>query len=67
MERKRTDIIVLTQALWGKRSGKDISDKDAKEIVDNVTVYFKILTEWEHDSSPQGRKDLREDTWITGK
>jgi hypothetical protein len=36
-----------TLELWRSRTSRVLSREDAREIVENVTGFFKILAEWE--------------------
>jgi hypothetical protein len=36
-------------ALWQPRVGRDLSREDARQILENVRGFFKILAEWSRD------------------
>jgi hypothetical protein len=40
------NLIDQTIALWQSRFQRDLSREDARQIVENVTGFFNILTEW---------------------
>jgi hypothetical protein len=40
------NLIDQTIALWQSRLQRDLSREDARQIVENVTGFFNILTEW---------------------
>jgi len=42
-----SDIIEQTLDFWGKRTGKDLSREDAREMVANVAGFFQVLAEWD--------------------
>jgi hypothetical protein len=46
-------LIEQTKQFWQARTGKPISDEDAREIIENITGFFKILIEWDEKSKNQ--------------
>src|ERR1700726_1523915 len=40
------NLIDRTIALWQPRLRRDLSREDARQIVENVTDFFKLLAEW---------------------
>lgn len=40
------NLIDQTIALWQSRLQRDLSREDARQIVENVTGFFHILSEW---------------------
>ncbi len=40
------NLIEQTIALWQSRLQRDLRREDARQIVENVTGFFKILSEW---------------------
>jgi hypothetical protein len=40
------NLIDRTRAVWQPRLGRDLSHEDARQIVENVTGFFAILSEW---------------------
>jgi hypothetical protein len=42
------NLIEQTRRLWRSRLGRDVSCEDARQIAENVTGFFAILTEWSH-------------------
>jgi hypothetical protein len=40
------NLIDRTREVWKPRLGRDLSREDARQIVENVTGFFAILTEW---------------------
>jgi hypothetical protein len=41
------NIIDETANFWSRRSGRAISQEDARQIVENVAGFFSVLSEWE--------------------
>ena len=46
------NLIDQTIALWQPRLRRDLSREDARQIVENVTGFFNILTEWSREEVP---------------
>jgi G:T-mismatch repair DNA endonuclease (very short patch repair protein) len=44
-------LIDSTMRLWQERMRRDISREDARQIVELVTGFFDVLTEWEQAST----------------
>ena len=40
------NLIDRTRRVWQPRLGRDLSREDARQIAENVTGFFAILTEW---------------------
>ena len=40
------DLLKRTRAFWEPRYGRKLSDEEAREIVENVVGFFRILEEW---------------------
>jgi len=53
MEGSKSQLLDQTKWFWQARTGKPISDEDAREIIENMTRFFKILMEW--DEKAKGR------------
>ena len=47
MKNDASDIIEQTLNFWGKRTGKDLSREEAREMVANVSGFFQVLAEWD--------------------
>lgn len=47
MKNGASDIIEQTLDFWGKRTEKDLSREDAREMVANVAGFFQVLAEWD--------------------
>jgi hypothetical protein len=44
---RQPDIIEQTIDFWRKRAGREVSSEDARQMVANVSGFFKVLAEWE--------------------
>lgn len=42
-----SDLLADTLALWQARAARPLSREDAREIVHNLTGFFRVLQEWE--------------------
>jgi hypothetical protein len=51
------NLIDRTIALWQPRLRRDLSREDARHIVENVTGFFNILTEWSRAEVPAPSND----------
>jgi len=40
--------IARTRQIWQPRIGRDLTDEDARQIVENMTGFFTVLAEWSH-------------------
>jgi hypothetical protein len=40
------NLIDHTHKVWSPRFGRDLSPEDARQIIENATGFFAILTEW---------------------
>ncbi len=38
--------IARTRQIWQPRIAHDLTDEDARQIMHNVTGFFRVLTEW---------------------
>jgi hypothetical protein len=54
------DLIDRTRQVWQPRLGRDLSREDARQIAENVTGFFAVLTEW-------SRVEVRSPANDTGK
>jgi hypothetical protein len=41
------DFIDQTVAFWQKRSKRQLTREDGREIIENMTGFFRILQEWD--------------------
>jgi hypothetical protein len=41
------DFIDLTVAVWQKQTTRQLSREDGREIIENMTGFFRILQEWD--------------------
>ena len=38
--------IARSRQVWQPRIGRDLTDEDARQIIHNVTGFFRVLAEW---------------------
>ena len=38
--------VACTREVWQPRLGRDLTDEDARQIMQNVTGFFGVLAEW---------------------
>ena len=51
------NLIDRTCEVWKPRLGRDLSREDGRQIVENVTGFFTILTEWSRAEMPVPAND----------
>lgn len=62
------NIIARTRELWKPRLGRDLSREDARQIVENITGFFTVLTEWSRARMPVPANDTTKPTaWDAGE
>jgi hypothetical protein len=44
----RSGQIAHTREIWQPRLGRDLSDEDARQMLQSVTGFFSVLAEWRH-------------------
>lgn len=44
------DVIDETIRFWGKRAGVELSREDGREIIENISGFFRVLDEWSRSS-----------------
>jgi len=59
MEDSKREFIEETKRFWQARTGKPISDEDAREMIENVTRFFKILIEWDEKDRNQTKSSAK--------
>jgi hypothetical protein len=42
------NLIQRTRQFWHSRLGRDVSSETARQIAENVTGFFAVLSEWSH-------------------
>lgn len=47
MKRYTPEIIDHTIVFWSDLSGKNITIEDARQAIDNITGFFRILESWQ--------------------
>jgi hypothetical protein len=54
---KQNDFIEETRAFWQSRTDRVLTREDAREIIENMTGFFRVLLEWDRakrSKSPGG-------------
>ena len=49
------ELLEETRAFWQARSSRELSREDAREIIENLTGYFSVLSEWSRREKEQER------------
>ncbi len=44
---KKKKLITQTRNFWQQRTDEEVTDEDARQIIENVTGFFWLLREWE--------------------
>jgi hypothetical protein len=52
------NLIDRTRKVWQPRTGRDLTDEDARQIAENVTGFFSILAEWSQAEMPAPANDI---------
>ena len=50
MEESKRQFLERTKQFWQARTGKPLSDEDAREMIENITGFFKILMRWDQEA-----------------
>lgn len=50
MGRRGLEFIAQTKGFWAKRSGRLLSDEEAREAAANVSGFFRVLAEWKREA-----------------
>ncbi len=50
MKNEASDIIEQTLNFWGKRTGREFTREEGREMVSNVSGFFQILAEWDRNA-----------------
>lgn len=45
---EKQQFIRETREFWEKRTGQPITEEDAREIIANVTGFFKVIAKWDN-------------------
>ena len=51
------DLIDRTRTVWQPRIGRNLTDEDVRQIVENVSGFFKILRDWSRVEIPAPAND----------
>jgi hypothetical protein len=49
-----------TRKVWQPRTGRDLTNEDARQITENITGFFSILTQWSRAEMPTPANDIGE-------
>ena len=53
------NLIERTRQVWQPRLGRDLSREDVRQIAENVTGFFALLTEWSRAETLSATNDIR--------
>jgi hypothetical protein len=56
MTRYSKEILEKTIRVWQPLSEKQLTEEDAREIVENLTGFFSLLGEWERENGKEEDK-----------
>ena len=51
------NLIDRTRRVWQPRTGRNLTDEDARQINENATGFFALLAEWSRAESPSPAND----------
>lgn len=51
------NLVEQTHKIWQPRIGRNLSEEEARQIAENVTGFFAILTEWSRAARPASAND----------
>jgi len=61
------DFIEETRAFWSKRTGRTFSREDAREMIANVSGFFRVLDEWDRKARQEAAAKSSNDADETAK
>jgi len=56
------NLIDRTRQVWQPRTGRDLTDEEARQIAENITGLFSILAEWSRAEMPTPANDAGKPT-----
>lgn len=62
MKKSDDNLIDRTLEVWQPRNANRLSDEDARAILENVTGFFTLLSEWE--TNEQQKKSGQDDSYF---
>ena len=62
MKKSDDNLIERTLEVWQPRNGQRLSDEDARAILENVTGFFTLLSEWE--TNEQQNRSGQDDSYF---
>jgi hypothetical protein len=42
-------LVEKARAIFGRRSGRDVTHEEARQMLENLTGFFALLHEWDRD------------------
>ena len=45
------ELLELTRRTWEPRYGRPLSDQELEEIIQNMSAFLRLLSEWNQDES----------------
>lgn len=48
-----TDINKITISFWEKRTGREYSSEDAREMIENISGFIHLLDEWDRKAQKE--------------
>jgi hypothetical protein len=56
---QNASLINHTRRVWQRRLGRNLGREDARQIIDDVTGFFNVLSEWAEASTPANDDGVR--------
>jgi len=53
---EKLQFIKETREFWEKRTGQPVTDEDAREIIVNITGFFKVIAKWDSKAKEKEKK-----------
>lgn len=58
MKNLSPQIINETARFWSRRAGRELSNEESRQVIENMTGFFRVLSEWEAaERCPTTRSD----------
>jgi hypothetical protein len=57
LEKRSLDLTERTIEFWSRYTGESITTEDAREIIENMTGFFKTLQQWDKQAKENSGKD----------
>jgi hypothetical protein len=65
-DNRPNDLIRRTRRTWQPRLGRDLSCEDARQIVENVSGFFRVLADWSRSEQVIPANDNQCEGALTG-